>query len=125
MTNIKRYLFPSLLGLAWLPITQAATDCTAVTEIPQVQCEALVALYNSTDGANWSNNFDWNVTNTPCSWSGVTCSAGQVTEISLSYNDLNGSIPSELGNLSQLTSLYLTDNQLTGSIPTELGILAS
>jgi Leucine-rich repeat (LRR) protein len=124
MIKIKRYLFPSLLGLAWLPITQAATDCTAVTEIPQVECESLIALYNSTDGANWSDNTDWNVTNTPCSWSGVTCSAGQVTEISLEYNWLYGSIPSELGNISQLTTLVLRNNSLTGPIPTELGNLS-
>jgi Leucine-rich repeat (LRR) protein len=124
MIKIKRYLFPSLLGLAWLPTAQAATDCTAVTEIPQQECEALVALYNSTDGANWLLNDDWNVTNTPCSWWGITCSAGHVTEISLGYNNFNGTIPNQLGNLSQLTTLSLNGNQLTGSIPAELGNLS-
>ncbi|EDN71144.1 receptor protein kinase-like protein [Beggiatoa sp. PS] len=149
MIKIKRYLFPSLLGLVWLPIAQAATDCTAVTEIPQVECEALVALYNSTDGANWydSPGNGWNVTNTPCSWWGITCSTGQVTGIDLSgaqldengqpFGRLNGTIPTSLGNLSQLEKLdlstiaYPDDNgqfieygRLTGTIPTSLGNLS-
>ena len=39
--------------------TQAAfTSCADVTEIPQSECEALVALYNSTDGDNWYTNTD-------------------------------------------------------------------
>ena len=55
-----------LLSLTLLPGVQAATDCVAVTEIPQVECEALVALYNSTDGPNWEDSpgNNWNVTNT-------------------------------------------------------------
>jgi len=149
MIKIKRYLFPSLLGLVWLPIAQAATDCTTVTEIPQVECEALVALYNSTDGANWydSPGNGWNVTNTPCSWWGITCSTGQVTGIDLSgaqldengqpFGRLNGTIPTSLGNLSQLEKLdlstiaYPDDNgqfieygRLTGTIPSSLGNLS-
>ena len=28
-------------------------DCSTVTEIPQQECEALVALYDSTNGDNW------------------------------------------------------------------------
>ncbi|OAD22816.1 putative leucine rich repeat protein, partial [Candidatus Thiomargarita nelsonii] len=106
-----------------LPLTQAATDCAAVTQIPSIECEALVALYNSTDGDNWWRNDGWNVTNTPCSWYRVTCSGGHISELNLSSNKLTGSIPSELGNLTQLTVLYLYSNKLTGSIPTELGNL--
>ncbi|MEN8219568.1 MAG: leucine-rich repeat domain-containing protein, partial [Pseudomonadota bacterium] len=100
-------------------------DCAAVTEIPYVECEALVALYNSTGGANWWNNAGWNVTNTPCSWYGVSCSGGHVSELNLDYNQLTGSIPSELGNLSNLRELRLSQNQLTGSIPSELGNLSN
>jgi Leucine-rich repeat (LRR) protein len=95
-------------------------NCATVTEIPYEECEVLVAFYNSTDGANWSYNYGWNVTDTPCSWSGVECSGGHVSKLSLSSNQLTSSIPTELGNLSKLESLNLSDNQLTGSIPTEL-----
>ncbi len=122
--------------------------CSNVTEIQQAECEALEALYNSTDGDSWINQTDWLMTNTPCSWYGVACSGGhiygidlranqlsgsippemgnltQLTRLALSQNQLSGSIPPQLGNLSQLISLYLFDNQLTGNIPPELGNLA-
>jgi len=98
-------------------------DCAAVTEIPYVECEALVALYNSTNGAKWRRNTGWNVTNTPCSWYGVSCSGGHISRLNLRSNKLTGSIPTELGNLTQLTRLNLSANKLTGSIPTELGNL--
>ena len=39
----------------------------------------------------------------------------------LDYNELTGSIPSELGNLSELVVLWLHNNRLTGTIPPELG----
>ena len=45
--------------------------------------------------------------------------------LNLRSNDLTGSIPSELGNLSSLTDLGLSSNDLTGSIPSELGNLSS
>ncbi|MCP4696247.1 MAG: hypothetical protein GY862_05305, partial [Gammaproteobacteria bacterium] len=106
--------------------SQAATDCTLVTEIPQSECEALAALYNSTDGANWSDaaTNNWNTSNTPCSWMGVTCDGG-VTRLLRFEENLSGSIPVELGNLSNLTSLDLYGNQLIGSIPVELGNLTN
>ena len=43
----------------------------------------------------------------------------------LSNNQLTGSIPPELGNLSNLRDLHLRENQLTGSIPSELGNLSN
>jgi len=121
-----------VLSLTWFPSVHAATDCAAVTEIPQVECEALVALYTSTDGPNWSDSpgNDWNVTDTPCSWTGVDCTDGHVTEIYRYNENLVGTIPSELGNLSQLTELNLSvsndwsGGRLSGSIPSELGNLS-
>ncbi|MEJ2356116.1 MAG: leucine-rich repeat domain-containing protein, partial [candidate division WOR-3 bacterium] len=40
-------------------------------------------------------------------------------------NQLTGSIPPEIGNLSNLRYLYLQNNQLTGSIPPEIGNLSN
>ena len=105
--------------------TSRPFSCDDVTEIPQAECEALVALYNSTDGANWSSNSGWLDTNTPCSWYGVRCSAGHVTRLSLSYNQLTGGIPPELGNLANLQGLSLWGNQLSGSIPPQLSNLTN
>ncbi|WP_069472978.1 InlB B-repeat-containing protein, partial [Candidatus Marithrix sp. Canyon 246] len=105
-----------ILMMAISPIIQAATDCDAVTEISKGECESLLELYNSTDGANWKNNSGWNVTNTPCSWHGVSCSNGGVSRISLTNNELKGSTP-DFSALPKLTHLYLYSNQLSGSIP--------
>ena len=45
--------------------------------------------------------------------------------LDLYCNQLSGSIPPELGNLANLQDLYLYSNQLSGSIPPELGNLAN
>jgi Leucine-rich repeat (LRR) protein len=104
-------------------VLQTGSICDTVTEIPSTECEALVAFYNSTDGDNWWDNTGWNVTNTPCNWYGVSCSGGHVSKLSLSSNQLNGAIPTELGQLSRLKKLFLDFNQLSGPIPAELSDL--
>jgi len=107
--------------------TTAATtyDCTS-TEIPEIECLALVALYESTNGASWTKNLQWlEASSVPCDWYGVGCFGGSVTQLALNSNDLNGSIPPEIGDLSNLTYLGLGDNHLSGSIPPELGNLSN
>jgi hypothetical protein len=69
-----------------------AFSCNQVTEIPKKECQALVALYDSTDGDNWLDNTGWKVTNTPCNWFGVTCKKGSVGKIELPSNNLKGSL---------------------------------
>ncbi|MEK8017399.1 MAG: LamG-like jellyroll fold domain-containing protein, partial [Candidatus Parabeggiatoa sp.] len=96
------------------------SGCNSVTEIPTAQCEALVALYDSTDGDNWTNNEGWKTTDTPCSWYGITCESGAVTVINLGDinggNNLTGSLP-DLSALISLQNLSLDQNQLTGDFP--------
>ena len=51
---------------------------------------------------------------------GVDYSIENTTELDLGGNELTGSIPSEIGNLTNLTKLMLSDNQLSGIIPDEI-----
>ena len=85
----------------------------------------LVALYNATDGPNWTDNTHW-LSNEPLSeWRGGGVNDdGRVTELDLRNNRLTGEIPVELFQLSQLEWLHLAYNQLTGPIPPELGQLS-
>ena len=87
--------------------------------------EALVDLYNSTEGDSWTDNAGWPMSDDHCSWFGVTCSDGRVIQLSLHRNNLSGTIPAELGGLSALRSLDLSFNGLSGTIPAELGGLSA
>ena len=96
------------------------------TATPAAERAALVALYNATDGPNWHYNTNWNTTEPVSTWSGVTTNdAGSVTHLYLFLNGLSGSIPAELGDLTNLEYLSLGSNSLSGSIPAELGDLTN
>ena len=86
----------------------------------------LVALYEATDGPNWTKNDSW-LTDAPLwEWAGVeTDASGRVQRLDLRDNDLTGKIPPELGDLANLQYLSLSRNGLTGVIPPELGDLAN
>jgi len=97
--------------------------CRGVTEIPQAECEALVALYRATNGPRWSDNDGWLATSTPCTWYGVSCADGHVTALGLSSNELRGGVPSDLGDLGNLDILRLEGNPLNGPLPPRLASL--
>ena len=92
--------------------TASVTDCDAQTDIPPAECRALVSLYNSTGGPNWSDSPDngWNVTQTPCSWTGVTCGSGAQRQVTIIYREsknLTGFLP-DLSALSEIKYLGVT-----------------
>ncbi len=101
-------------------------DTTEPEESAADDRAALVALYNATDGPNWTYNTNWLSDRPLGEWYGVeTDGKGRVTGLNLGGNELSGEIPVELGNLSSLTWLDLIGNELSGEIPPELGNLAN
>lgn len=100
-------------------------DCSTISDVPIAECQALVALFNSTNGPAWTNHANWLETTTIANWYGVTVSGGSVTGLELAENLLSGPITTQLSSLSGLQKLYLDSNQLTGTIPPDLGNLTN
>ena len=88
--------------------------------------DALMALYRSTGGPGWSRRDNWG-TNAPLQdwWGVIVDGGGRVVALDLEDNNLTGTIPPELGSLSNLEMLKLHTNNLTGGIPPELDGLVS
>ena len=103
---------------------------------------ALLALYNST--ATECSHLWWNLTNPVSLWNGITLNSSgtRVTEISIVNSEiiapiwdfqctigfqmitkLYGSLPEELGNLTELRELKIIGQELEGGIPMSLGQL--
>ncbi len=84
---------------------------------------ALMALYDTTGGDNWTDNTNWGTDEDLDDWYGVwTDSDGRVEQLVIRDNGLSGRIPAALAGLSALGRLDLSYNpNLEGSIPPELG----
>ena len=121
------------------------------TPLPQAarrDRQALVNIYNSANGDDWSDNYLWLSDERIEDWGGVSInsdarvnglyrngqnltgsissSIGSLSDLEvldMSENSLGGRIPSQIGNLRKLNILELDDNSLTGSIPSQLGNL--
>lgn len=102
--------------------------------IPISERNALIAFYKATGGDDWKNNEGWlGEIGTECEWRGVECESlgigrpeeiDHVTHFGLIDNNLKGSLPVELLQLSKLKGIHLGRNQLKGDIPAEFGQFA-
>ena len=82
---------------------------------------ALTALYEATNGQDWKTNDGWLSDARLDQWQRVTTDEdGRVTSLDVGSNQLNGEIPTELGDLSNLRLLFINDNDLTGVLPQSL-----
>ena len=123
------------------------------TPTPQVDRDALVALYHALNGYSWGHTHNWLSDALIGEWFGVEADEdGRVVALYIGvsgrpriidgrlppelgnlanlkrlfiHGNLTGGIPPELGNLANLKSLGLQNNQLSGEIPPELGNLTS
>ena len=81
---MKRSIFKltGLITAVFLLIVFSSIDvyCASTAER-----EALIALYNSTDGPNWTTNTGWlGESGTECTWYGITCQDSNIIQIILS-----------------------------------------
>jgi len=94
---------------------------------------ALKALYESTNGNNWTNRAGWDTIidnqNSPpnnCDLSeleGIGINDNGRVNFIFMFNNLEGSIPPEIGMLNNLEFLWLSGSGVSGSIPPEIGLL--
>jgi Leucine-rich repeat (LRR) protein len=119
----------------WGPLSDTSDDEFTISTpmIPLSERNALIALYNSTNGDYWLSRNNWrhpeypdqfNERGTEPTWSGITCNAEgtHVQEIFLHNNWLNGTLP-DLSALTRLERINLSYNQLTANIPPSLNQL--
>lgn len=92
----------------------------------RVQRFAISTLYYATYGMphafldegpapGWKSANFWITDADECTWEGITCENGVITEINLSDHLLTGYVPQELGLLEDLVSLDLSTNLIEGS----------
>jgi len=87
---------------------------------------ALLALYDATNGAGWTDNDRWGTSTPLGTWHGVTTDAeGFVTSLILPNNGLFGALPAAIGTFDRIEVMELNDNALSGPLTPALGDLAS
>ncbi|CAH8357832.1 unnamed protein product [Eruca vesicaria subsp. sativa] len=84
--------------------------------------QALLNIKSSLLTSNPGFQDSWNLNSNHCNFTGVTCdSTASVTEINLSHQGLSGSFPfSSLCDLKNLQKLSLGFNSLSGTIPSDM-----
>ncbi len=117
MKFLRKNLRVAFLTLVGITILMSYSDDYEDGNLTNVQI--LTDFYNSMNGNNWINNSNWLVDPDPCNWFGVTCVSGEVTELNLNNNDLQGTFSplNDLCGLPFLEELDLSNNSIDGEIP--------
>lgn len=117
------------VGTGTATITATAGEASGSAEVvigANLDRAALEAFYYATGGLDWAKADNW-LTDAPLSeWYGVTVDRfGRVAGINMYRNNLNGTLPPEIGDLTELISLEFTANSgLIGDVPAEIGRLS-
>jgi uncharacterized repeat protein (TIGR01451 family) len=114
--------------------------CGTVTDMVRSDCKALVDIFTSTNGTSWTNKTNWmwlgdSTPTTAGDRDGIQVSNNRVTRLSLGNNawygwaftgnNLSGTLPQTLGNLTWLTILDIVLNpQLIWNLPSSIGNLS-
>jgi hypothetical protein len=88
------------------------------TAAASAEARYLLELVQGVSGENFLKTVTgWVASSNPCDWDGITCTAGEVTEIDLSDKGLEGTLPNDIGKIESLSSITLVANRYTGPVP--------
>lgn len=90
--------------------------------ISNAERDALIGIYNTTSGTQWSQS--WDLGTDPRNWYGIVVKNGRVQEINLKGNALKGTFPANLATFKNLIKLDLSSNQLSGEVSPSLSSLS-
>lgn len=82
---------------------------------------ALLALYDKTDGDNWTTPVNWITSDITTPWTGISLSSNRVTGIDVSGFGLKDTIPKDVRNITSLISADFADNEIA-AIPNMSGM---
>jgi hypothetical protein len=101
-TALQEQSTPQNKALNWLANN---TNLNLYSNATKIQRYALATLFYSTNGTSWDKKDEWMSNSNECLWyngGSSVCSNGSVDTLSLSSNNLVGTIPNELALLSNL-----------------------
>src|SRR5690606_8872238 len=91
-----------------LCVSAGEAEQKADADAEDLQREALAELFRSTRGEQWANAAGWCSDAPLDAWFGVRCDErGQVVQLQLRSNNLQGPLPESIGRLTSLVNLCL------------------
>ncbi|GAX13621.1 hypothetical protein FisN_14Lh366 [Fistulifera solaris] len=119
------------IGTSQYQALQAVASMPRLPQTDWLTAYRLMVLYESTQGASWHNNTNWNSDAPLCTWYGVSCQdttsdasgATNIVGLNLANNRLVGTLPWEI-TLLPLKIFDLHNNALVDAIPPELSHLS-
>jgi hypothetical protein len=108
-----------------LPVTSTMEDV--------LERFVLANLYFATNGPEWTNQYNFLSAKDVCEWNdggpagtdhyGVFCQEGMVYQLNFNQNGLSGTIPEDIGLLSNTREFRIEDNAIVGGIPKSFGLM--
>ncbi len=114
---------PVSVSRGCMSYAESTFTVTGSSCLPASERNALIAIYDALNGDSWTNNTNWKNGGDESTWHGVTITACHVTDLILQNNNLNGTLPLEIGDLTELINLNLSQNAIYDVIPAEIGFL--
>ena len=97
----------SLLALcALLPAASGDSASSCAQKDDAAQCAALAAIYESTNGKEWTRSAGWLKGGSYCGWEGVTCAGRDVQALNLTKNGLTGELHAGIAALQGRNGIY-------------------
>ena len=131
--KLKELILVTILSTATLFAGFTTVDCSnqshlVTLQIPQIECEALEALWDETGHEDWVHTDNWDMLISTEEWYGITLNDDNrsVKRVIMQRNNLSGELPEKIGDFTNLQSLAITDNtNFGGDIPDSINNLTS